>query len=214
MTSVASRSSSRRQKEMGAFLALLILAFMVGGSLIKHVEGTFSIREDLPLFLCRLIAWMLPFVVWRKNRFWLGIFYFWVLAGTLQGIITPDLAEGFPTFQFFRYWFLHAGLVTVVLYATIVFRIRITWRDFWRAAIGATVYLVIVHVINLLLQSNYCYTVSKPPGPSLLDLFGEWPWYILGGEVLMFALFLVLMLPWIFRRTYHTSGRTVSEAPK
>jgi hypothetical integral membrane protein (TIGR02206 family) len=140
---------------------------------------------------------MLPFVIWKKSRFWLGIFYFWTLAGTLQGIVTPDLAEGFPNFGYLRYWFLHAGLVVVILYVTIVFRIRITWRDFWRAVVGAQIYIVIVHVLNLVIGSNYSYTVSKPPGASVLDLFGPWPWYILGGEGLMIVFFLLLMLPWL-----------------
>jgi hypothetical integral membrane protein (TIGR02206 family) len=115
----------------------------------------------------------------------------------LQGILTPDLAEGFPAFLYFRYWFLHAGLVTVMVYTTIVFRLRITWRDFWRAVVGTQIYLLLIHGANLLLGSNYSYTMHKPPGPSLLDLFGSWPWYILGGELLMILLFLLLMLPWL-----------------
>jgi hypothetical integral membrane protein (TIGR02206 family) len=185
------------QRRIGAIAALVILIFMIGGSLIKVSTGTFNVLDDLPLYLCRVIAWMLPFVIWRKSRFWLGIFYFWILAGTLQGILTPDLAEGFPAFLYFRYWFLHAGLVTVMVYTTIVFRLRITWRDFWRAVVGAQIYLLLIHGVNLLLGSNYSYTMHKPPGPSLLDLFGSWPWYILGGELLMILLFLLLMLPWL-----------------
>jgi hypothetical integral membrane protein (TIGR02206 family) len=185
------------QRRLGTIVAVIVLAFVAIGSVLKLVEGTYDVPEDLPLYLCRVIAWMLPFVIWKKSRFWLGIFYFWTLAGTLQGIVTPDLAEGFPNFGYLRYWFLHAGLVVVILYVTIVFRIRITWRDFWRAVVGAQIYIVLVHVLNLVIGSNYSYTVSKPPGASVLDLFGPWPWYILGGEGLMIVFFLLLMLPWL-----------------
>lgn len=194
---IGRRSDSRTQVRIGVLIASIVLAFMIGGSVIRWVAGTWDYRYDLPLYLCRIVAWLLPFVIWRQSRYWLGVFYFWVLAGTLQGIVTPDLAEGFPAYLYFRYWFLHAGLVVTIIYCTIVFRIRITWKDFWRAVGLAQVYVIGVHLINLAIGSNYSYTVQKPPGPSLLDMFGEWPWYILGGEALMVVLFLLLMLPWV-----------------
>jgi hypothetical integral membrane protein (TIGR02206 family) len=177
-------------------MAIIVLAFMVVGSIIKLSSATFDYREDLPLYLCRIIAWILPIAVWFKNKFWLGIFYFWILAGTLQGLFTPDLAEGFPSYFYFRYWFLHGGLVVAILYAVIVFKVKITWRDFWLAIGFAQVYLILVHVVNVFIGSNYSYTMQKPPG-SILDFMGPWPWYILVGEGVMFVLFLLLMLPWL-----------------
>ncbi len=194
-------ASPERQKVGGLLLALTVLAFIAVGTLIKWLNGTFDITEDLPLHLCRLVAWGLPFVIWWRNRFWLGILYFWVLAGTLQGIVTPDLEEGFPDYFYFRYWFLHAGLVVTIIYAVIVFRVQITWKDFWRAVGMTQIYLVLVHGMNFLLGSNYGYTMAKPPGNSILDLLGPWPWYLLTGQLLMVALFLLLMLPWLRKRT-------------
>src|SRR5690606_2435999 len=184
----------------GVLTATAVMGFMMTGSLIRIEEGTYDLRYDLPLFLCRIVAWILPFAMLKKNRFWLGIMYFWVLAGTFQGLVTPDLAEGFPGYFYFRYWFLHAGLVVSILYAVIVFRIRIRWTDFWRE-IGLTqVYLILIHPVNLLLKSNYSYTVQKPPKPTILDLFGPWPWYFLGAEALMIVFFVLLMLPWLGKK--------------
>jgi hypothetical integral membrane protein (TIGR02206 family) len=184
------------KRKVGVSVACVILALMAGGTLITLVQGNFNYKEDLPLYLCRIIAWMLPFVVWYKSKFWMGVFYFWILAGTLQGTITPDLKEGFPDYFYFRYWFLHAGLVMAILYVILAFRMRITWKHFWYA-IGLTqVYLLCVHVINLIIDSNYSYTVAKPPA-SVLDMMGPWPWYLLAGEGLMFALYALLMLPWL-----------------
>ena len=191
------RSGERTKTWIGLVISLLVLAFMVGGSIIKLYEGTFDYTGDLPLHLCRVVAWLLPFAIWTRRELWLGIFYFWILAGTLQGLITPDLAEGFPNYFYFRYWFLHAGLVVAILYAVVVFKCRITWRHFWLAIGLAQVYIVVVHVINVIIGSNYSYTMQKPPGGSILDLMGPWPWYILAGEGVMVLLFLLLMLPWI-----------------
>jgi hypothetical integral membrane protein (TIGR02206 family) len=187
--------SERTQTRVGFITSLIVLAFMVGGSIIKLSRGTFDYTDDLPLYLCRLIAWALPVVMWYRNKFWAGIFYFWVLAGTLQGLITPDLAEGFPDYFYFRYWVLHAGLVIATLYAVLVFKVQIKWQHFWLAIGFAQVYIIIIHIINVAIGSNYSYTIRKPPG-SILDFMGPWPWYILAGEGVMVILFLLLMIPW------------------
>jgi hypothetical integral membrane protein (TIGR02206 family) len=206
------RSSERRQTLIGVGLAVVTWSLMFGGSLIKMSQGTYTIQEDLPAYLCRLIAWFLPVVMLLRHRLWLGVLYFWILAGTLQGIVTPDLTEGFPSYFFFRYWMLHCGLVVTIIYAVMVFRLHITWKDFWRAILFAQVYLVLVHVLNMILGSNYSYTIHKPPGPSILDALGPWPLYILAGEVVMCALFVLLMLPFVFGQP-HMAVRSVSSRP-
>lgn len=192
---------------LGVVMAAIVLLFLIGGWAIDLSNGSFDYKEDLPLYLCRIIAFMLPIAMWYRNRFWLGIFYFWVLAGTLQGMITPDLAEGFPSYFFFRYWFLHGGLVVVILFSIIVYRIRITWQHFWLALGFAQVYLVLVHLINVFIGSNYSYTVRKPAEGTILDLMGPWPWYIFVGEGVMVVLFLLLMLPWLKSRGQRAEGR-------
>jgi len=177
-------------------MSLIVLAFMVIGSIIKLTTGTFDHKDDLPLYLCRIIAWMMPFVIWYQNRFWLGILYFWTLAGTLQGLITPDLKEGFPDYFYFRYWFLHAGLVVTIIYAIVVFKVQIHWKDFLRAIGFAQVYFILIHPVNYLIGSNYGFTMRKPEGASIVDFMGPWPWYILSGQGVMIVLFLLLMIPW------------------
>ena len=44
-------------------------------------------------------------------------------------------------------------------------------------------------------DTNFMYLRRKPPTTTMLDLFGDWPWYILGGELLALVLFAVVMLP-------------------
>ena len=39
---------------------------------------------------------------------------------------------------------------------------------------------------------NYGYVREKPAGASILDHFGEWPYYIFAGLALGFAIFFVL----------------------
>lgn len=46
-------------------------------------EGIFSIQEELPLHLCRLIAMVLPVVIWLKNIKWLNTLSL-IIVGTLR----------------------------------------------------------------------------------------------------------------------------------
>jgi len=110
------------------------------------------------------------------------------------------LEKGFPSFEYFLYFTMHGGIVIAILYTIIVFKIRINWRDLIQAVLYAQVYLVCIHLINQVLQTNYSYTIQKPAGATILNYFGSWPWYIMWGEVLMLVLFLVLLLPFILFR--------------
>lgn len=182
---------------IGQVFAGLAFASILIEAIVKLAFGSFDILVDLPFFMCDLVAMMLPFIIYSENRKWIGILYFWALAGTMQALITPDVEAGFPSFHFFRYFIGHACIIIAVLYTVVVKKINIGWGDFLHAIIYAQVYLVIIHMVNQVLNSNYAYTLQKPPGPSILDLMGPWPWYILWGEFLMVFLYLLLLAPFL-----------------
>ncbi len=52
----------------------------------------------------------------------------------------------------------------------------------------------------LLFDGNYMYLRHTPPGGSLLDLMGPWPWYIASAAALALALFWLLDRPFDGRR--------------
>jgi hypothetical integral membrane protein (TIGR02206 family) len=206
------RAKYFRQRKMAILLAALIFSSEIIEAVVMLIKGQYDYRVQLPLFLCDISALMLPFVIYYHNRKWIGILYFWAMAGTLQALITPDLEQGFPSFEYFRYFFMHGGIVITVLFTVIVFKIRIRWRDLINAILYAQVYLVLIHVVNLAFHLNYSYTIAKPPGPTVLDLFGPWPWYILWGEVLMIVLFLVLITPFLIANPSYKPEREAFDA--
>ncbi len=182
---------------IGLTIATASFGFLILDSGMRLITHTFDVLNDLPLFLCDLVALILPFVIFKQNRKWLGILYFWVLGGTLQALITPELHSGFPTFEFFRYFIQHGGIVSAVIYSILVMRIKISWQDMWNAVIYLQVYLVSIHVINMILQSNYSYTMAKPGSDTILNFLGSWPWYIFSAEVLMILLFILMLSPFL-----------------
>lgn len=183
------------------FLALVLEAIVLVGA------QDYDVNTDLPVYLCDIITVMLPVVIYHRNRKWIGVLYFWALAGTLQALLTPDIDHGFPSFHFFRYFIMHCGIVVTVLFVVIVWKIRIRWRDWINAVLFAQLYLLFIHVYNQVMNTNYSYTIKKPDGTTVLDLFGEWPWYILGGEMLMIVLFTLLMLPFAFKQRHGLIAR-------
>lgn len=196
------RSDNEKQLNISIIIAGLTLSTEMIEVIVLNFLGRYEWRTDLPLFLCDLTAVFLPFVLFKQNRKWIGILYFWSMAGTVQALITPELDEGFPSFEFLRYFAMHGGIVIAMLYSIIVFRIQINWKDFTNAIFYAQLYLIAIHIFNEIFRTNYSYTLQKPAGSTILNFFGPWPWYLFWGEVLMITLFLILIMPFtLFKRT-------------
>ena len=55
-------------------------------------------------------------------------------------------------------------------------------------------------ILNYVLDANYFYLNQKPKSASLLDYFGEWPYYIIVGQIVVIPLFLIIYLPFYIAR--------------
>src|SRR5437879_2241261 len=61
-----------------------------------------------------------------------------------------------------------------------------------RAALVTAAYSAAVGLVDVLSGGDYLYLRRPPLEPSLLDLMGPWPWYLVSSEVLAIELFLLL----------------------
>jgi hypothetical integral membrane protein (TIGR02206 family) len=179
---------------VGAFLADPILRAAVG-------ELTWA--DGLPLELCDAagVATIVALLKRRQAAFELA--YFWGLSGTFQALLTPPLEQGFPHPDFFRYFLLHSGVVVGVLLLGPGLGMRPRRGAVWRAVAYTLLYTSAIGLVDAALGANYMWLREKPPS-TILDLFGPWPFYILGGVFLGVALFLLLDLP--YRITARRSG--------
>lgn len=185
------------QQKLAIVISLFIALNVVVYICIKLKRGTFDIGTELPFNICNLSALILPFVIWKKNRYLSGVLYFWIMAGTLQANLTPDLSVGFPHYFYFKYWVVHSGLVVMVMYLVFINGLKPNFKDFFRAVVCAQVYLVLMVLLNLAINGNYLYLMRKPDTPTVADYMGPWPWYILTGELLMIVLFGLLLIPFL-----------------
>ena len=155
----------------------------------------YNITTDLPLYLCSLMALFIP-VFTHYRKYWMyEILVFWIIGGTIQGVITPDIAVGFPSFDYFRFWAVHLGVLIVILYATFVLKMRPKLASVFKSYFALQVYVFFMILINYALSANYFYLMDKPKSASLLDYFGEWPYYIIVVQVILIPYFFLVYLP-------------------
>ena len=176
---------------LGWIISITVITFHV----YRMCFDNYNFKTDLPLYLCSLMALLIPvFTYYRK--FWMfEILLFWIIGGTLQGIITPDITQGFPSFDYFRYWIAHLGLLIIIFYFIFVFKMKPKFKSVFKSFLALQVYVGLMMILNYLLDANYFYLNEKPKSASLLDYFGEWPYYILVGQLILIPLFLFIYLP-------------------
>ena len=198
---ISNRNFNRKQKEstlktLGAFVSLTIVVFHA----YYMSLGNYDVSRDLPLFLCSFLALIIP-VFTHFRKYWMyEILIFWVIAGTSQGVITPDIAIGFPSFDYFRYWIVHLGLLMIMFYATLVLKMRPQFKSVFKSFMALQVYMLILMGVNYLLKANYSYLNKKPESASVLDYLGDWPYYLLIVEAFLIPLFLLIYLPFYLTR--------------
>jgi len=174
---------------------LKILAWNLGGDLAPF-------EEALPLHLCGVVSFVAAFALLTRRPILCELTYYWGLAASLQGILTPALAYGFPHPVFLVFFANHLAIVGAALYLPLA----LGWRPrrplvrtITRVILWSEVYFVIILPLNFLLGTNYGFLREKPSNPSLLDHFGPWPHYLLGLQIALVVSLTLLSLP--FART-------------
>lgn len=163
-------------------------------------HGTWNIQEHLPLHACSVLIWLTGFMLIFKNYTIYEFAYFMGIGGAIQALLTPDIGiYGFPHFRFIQTFISHGMLVTATIYMTTVEGFRPTWQSMKLVIIGLNVYMVLIFGLNQLIGSNYLFVARKPPGPTLLDVLPEWPWYILAIEAIGLLVFLLLYTPFALK---------------
>ncbi len=195
----AKKQSERIQIITGNILAFSISFIVVFGSILNFFKTDFTYQEDLPLHLCSFLAIILPVLSYTRKYLLYEVLLFLILAGTLQSLVTPS-EYNYLNFIYFRYWFVHAGLVIFMLYATIVYGMRPTIKSVFKSFVGMQVYMVLMIILNYMIGSNYFYTNRKPDATTLLDVFGDWPQYIFVVEIIIIPFFLLIYFPFYLAR--------------
>ena len=187
--------NKKNQQRLIHVIAIAVSLTVISFHLHKFIYGHYDIHKDLPLYLCSLLAIVIPIFTHYRKYWMYEILVFWVIAGTFQATITPDIASGFPTFDYIRYWVVHLGLLLIIAYATLVFKMMPNFKSIFKSFFALQLYVVAIMIINYILNANYFYLNEKPKSASLLDYFGEWPFYIIVVQLIVVPYFIIIYLP-------------------
>ncbi|MCK8479970.1 TIGR02206 family membrane protein [Psychroserpens algicola] len=187
--------SSKAQYRLIHFIAVFISVTVIVFHIYNSIYSDYNFRVDLPLYLCSLLGILIPIYTYYKKYWMFEILIFWVIAGTLQGVITPDIAEGAPSFDYFRYWIVHLGLLLVIFYSIFVFKLKPKFKSIFKSFFALQLYVLLMITLNFILDANYFYLNEKPKSASVLDYFGDWPNYIIVCQLLIIPLFMIIYLP-------------------
>jgi len=181
---------------------VLILSFVFFFQVIKifvmQYKGVFDIKTDIPLHLCNMSPLFLLLAYYFRSRLAWSIFFLWIMSGTFQSLITPTLHQSFPNYEWWRYWIIHAWLVTGAFYGIFVFGYKMRFKDIFKALLWLNVLAFVVFLINTQLGSNYMYMQGKPEGKTLYNALLDWPYYIIQLEFLAIFFFSLIYLPFYF----------------
>jgi hypothetical integral membrane protein (TIGR02206 family) len=177
------------------YIMLFVLITQIGKVLGKKYTGTFDITEDLPLHLCNMAPLFLFFAYYFRSRLAWSVFFLWIMAGTFQSLFTPTLHDSFPQYEWWRYWIIHAWLVTGAFYGIVVFNYRMKFKDIFISLFWLNILSFTIMFINMKIGANYMFMLGKPDTETMYDILSEWPYYILELEPLALFLFGILYLP-------------------
>jgi hypothetical integral membrane protein (TIGR02206 family) len=181
-------------------LATTLVIVETSWHLWNYFTGQWTLQAMLPLHLCSALVWTSAYMLVTSSYGIYEFAYFLGLAGAVQALLTPDAGiYGYPHFRFFQVILSHGSIFTAAIYMTFVEGYRPTWRSLGKVIVYGNLYALVVFGINLLLGSNYLFIMHPPDTPSLIDMLGPWPWYILSLEGIALLLCLLLYLPYALR---------------
>ena len=161
---------------------MLILIELVQQAYLKHL-GIWNAKSSLPIHLCGISGILAGIIMIRQNY---SGFEFLALIGSpgaLHAILTPQLNHGSIPFLIFKYYVSHAGIILVPLFFAIVLGYRIKESSWYKVFLLCQLLILFVGLANFVIGSNYMYLTEKPLVNNPM-IIGEWPWYILGFEIL------------------------------
>ncbi|MDE2183600.1 MAG: TIGR02206 family membrane protein [Alphaproteobacteria bacterium] len=172
-------------------LAVAILGAWTFWYIIASGYGWLDAGNALPMDLCSWAAIATVVTLIWPNQKSYELAYFWALAGTTQGLMTPGVPYDFPEPRFLEFSVFHGGIIVAVLFLTIGMRMRPYPASIPRIVGWSVVYLAAAGLVDWSLRVNYGFLRAKPSHASLYDLMPSWPWYLL--DVVGIALLSVLV---------------------
>jgi hypothetical integral membrane protein (TIGR02206 family) len=188
--------STRFDETVRRAFAAVLIGTWIAWYVLFISRGWLSWGNALPMNLCdwTTIA-VIVACLWPGQKAY-ELAYFWALAGTMQGLVTPDVNFSFPEPQFVVFLLGHGAIIAAVIYLTFGSRMRPVPASILRVTAWSFVYAAAAGVTDWLLNVNYGFFRAKPNHATIFDFMPVWPAYIPEMIALGIVATLVLYAPW------------------
>ncbi|HXW33551.1 MAG TPA: TIGR02206 family membrane protein [Acidimicrobiales bacterium] len=211
---VARRHPGRWREIAARVIGTILAAVAVSYVLERATSGSWSAKTDLPIALCDAAVFVAAAACWWHVPLLVELTWFWGLAGTLQGLLTPDLNVGFPHLEFWQYVLGHAGIICAALLLVVGMRITPRPGAVLRVFTVTLAYTAFVGIVDAATGSDYMFLREPPSEWTLLRVLGPWPWYIASAAAVALVLLVALDAPfWRGRRLQRSTARLTSDVP-
>ena len=194
---------------LAAFLAIGLLIALIDALPLRGLDWI----DILPLHFCDFAVLVAIVALATKWQAACELLYFWGLSGTVIAMLMPDVDRGFPDARCASFFALHGVVAISAAVVALGMGARpargANWRVFW----FTNLYAALIAVIDWTANENFLYLRAKPSQPSILDVMGPWPWYILTADALAWVIFRVLMIPFGKRSTRTEAPRRDAPLP-
>jgi hypothetical integral membrane protein (TIGR02206 family) len=171
------------KEKTSTYFAYLAIIFYVTTNIFTLIIGNWTIQDFLPLHLCNISYFICILVLLNKKQ-WM---YEWTLMlampSALNALITPELIWGSSNWHIFEYYFMHGILILVPLYLMFIMNYKLRIFSWWKTFLRAQIVFVIVYSLNLILDTNYMFLLSKPEVNNPF-IIGDWPFYIIFIQII------------------------------
>jgi hypothetical integral membrane protein (TIGR02206 family) len=181
--------------------AVVMLAVTFGFLIVFLIPPLLDLHQSLPLHLSDILRLVSGYALLRRQPWAVALTYYWGLTLNPQALLTPELHPDLaPILEITSYWSQHILVMWAAVYLTWGLGLHPNWRSYRLTLVASAAWAVVVFAINSALNTNYGYLNRKPGGASLLDLMGDWPWYLPVAFSVLAAAWALMTWPWTRRK--------------
>src|SRR6266576_5278473 len=205
--------SQRLERMIISFLSTLLILNYVAYLVFIRSRGVVDWQDMLPMQMCDWGMVVVIVAMWSGSERWFEVAYFWGIGGTLQAVLTPNLAFGFPDFRFFCFFVSHSSIIVGVIFLMRTHGYRPRFMSIVRTFAWSEFYFVVTLVADALTGYNYGFLRRKPEAFSILSFLSDWrPLYLLEMQGVALLFFLGLYSP--FAIVDFAKGKLIRNAGK
>jgi len=183
------------QVKVTRFLGFLILTRFTCSQFYQIIYDPilWDVNHSLPFHLCGISGILSGFILIRYNQ---SLYEFVLLLGApgaIWSFLTPQINIPNPSFMYYDYFVSHVLIIFAPLYLTLILN-KSPRKGSWQSVfLNTNLFLIpAVFAINIFLyyglgykDVNYIYLMKAPQAENPF-IFGKWPFYIIGLQVMGF----------------------------